>query len=128
MALILVRGDNNSKLLNAIADIERHAQLHLIGSPQKIDAEFADSIVESILKAPLRNKSKVATAFFVNEDNTFAIMQIKKIRPPAHVIVVSDEYDEFRVLKDKLNNAPTFKGYYSSKSVKNTERKDYKVK
>ena len=128
MALILVRGDNSSKLLNAIADIERHAQLHLIDSPQKIDAEFADSIVESILKAPLRNKSKAATAFFVKEDNTFAIMQVKKIRPPAHVIVVSDEYDEFKQLNNKLNISPPFKGYYTSKSVKNTERKDYKLK
>ena len=27
MALILVRGENNSKLLNAIADMERHGNL-----------------------------------------------------------------------------------------------------
>jgi len=128
MALILIRGDNNSKLLNAIADIERHAQLHLINDPQKIDAEFADSIVESILNSPLRSKSKVATAFFIREDITLAIMQIKKIHPPAHVIVVSDEYKEFEILNDKLEEAPVFRGYYSNKAVKGTERKDYKVK
>jgi hypothetical protein len=128
MALILVRGDNNSKLLNAVADIERYALLNVIGSPQKIDAEFADSMVESILDAPLRNKSNIATAFFVKEDSTLAIMQIKKIRPPAHVIVVSDEYKEFDLLNKKLNDAPVFKGYYSNKSVKSTELKDYKVK
>lgn len=128
MALILIRGDNNSKLLNAIADIERHAQLHLIDNPQKIDAEFADSIVESILNSPLRNKSKVATAFFVTEDITLAIMQIKKIHPPAHVVVVSDEYKEFEILNEKLEDAPIFRGYYSNKSTKGTERKDYKVK
>ena len=127
MALILVRGDNNSKLLNAIADIERHAQLSIIDNPQKIDAEFADSIVERILKAPLRNKSKVATAFFIREDITLAIMQIKKIHPPAHVIVVSDEYNEYKELKKKLESAPVFQGYYSNKSIKATELKDYKV-
>lgn len=126
MALILIRGDKNSKLLNAIADIERHAQLHLLNDPQKIDAEFADSIVESILKAPLRNKSNVATAFFVREDITLAIMQIKKIHPPAHVVVVSDEYKEYESLNKKLDDAPVFKGYYSSKSQKGTELKDYK--
>ena len=126
MALILIRGDNNSKLLNAIADIERHAQLHLIKDPQKIDGEFADSIVESILNAPLRNKSKVATAFFVREDITLAIMQIKKIHPPAHVVVVSDEYKEYRSLNKKLDDAPIFRGYYSNKAQKGTELKDYK--
>jgi uncharacterized protein len=126
MALILIRGDNNSKLLNAIADMERHAQLHIINEPQKIDAEFADSIVESILKAPLRNKSKVATAFFVKEDITLAIMQIKKIHPPAHVVVVSDEYKEYEILNKKLDEAPVFRGYYSNKSKRRTELKDYK--
>jgi hypothetical protein len=127
MALILIRGDNNSKLLNAIADIERHAQLHIINDPQKIDAEFADSLVESILKAPLRNKSNAATAFFVREDITLAIIQIKKIHPPAHVVVVSDEYNEYEALNGKLYDAPIFRGYYSSKSQIGTELKDYKM-
>ena len=27
MALVLIRGENNSKILNAIADVERHANL-----------------------------------------------------------------------------------------------------
>ena len=63
MALILVRGENNSKLLNAIADMERHGNLTLISKPKVIDASFADSLVESILNSKLRTKSNVATAF-----------------------------------------------------------------
>jgi len=126
MALILIRGDNNSKLLNAIADIERHAQLNVVDTPLKVEAEFADSIVESILKTSLRNKSNVAIAFFVKEDTTLAILQVKKIHPPAHVIVVSDEYDEYGVLKKYLTEAPAFRGYYSNKA-KTAELKDYKT-
>ncbi|KZX16244.1 hypothetical protein MBCUT_09800 [Methanobrevibacter cuticularis] len=125
MALILIRGDNNSKLLNAIADIERHAKLNLIAKPQKIDSNFADKIVESILNSPLRTKSKVATSFFIKEDITLAIMQIKKIHPPAHVVVVSDEYEDYEKLREVLNDAPIFGGYYSNKA-KTTELKDYK--
>ena len=59
MALVLIRGENNSKILNAIADVERHANLNLTTKPKKIDAKYADKIVENILKAPLRTKSKV---------------------------------------------------------------------
>jgi len=125
MALILVRGENNSKILNAIADIERHANLNISGNPKKIDSKFADLLVEKILKSPLRTKSKVATAFFVKEDTTFSIIQIKKIHPPAHIIVVSNEYEEYGILKEKLKNTNDFKGYYSNKN-KNTELKDYK--
>ena len=51
MALILVRGENNSKLLNAISDMERHGNLNLITTPKVIDAGFADSLVESILNS-----------------------------------------------------------------------------
>ena len=120
MALILIRGENNSKLLNAIADMERHGNLNLATKPKIIDAKFADSLVEKILNSKLRTSSKVATAFFVKEDITLSIMQIKKIHPPAHVVVVSDEYDV-------LNNAPDFKGYYSHKA-KNGGKIDYKLK
>lgn len=127
MALILIRGENNSKLLNAIADMERHGNLNLATKPKIIDAKFADSLVEKILNSKIRTSSKVATAFFVKEDITLSIMQIKKIHPPAHVVVVSDEYDVFNQLKNKLNNAPDFKGYYSHKA-KNGGKIDYKLK
>ena len=68
MALILIRGETNSKLLNAIADMERHGNLNLVTKPKVVDSNFADSIVEKILNSKLRTKSKVATAFFVKED------------------------------------------------------------
>lgn len=127
MALVLVRGENNSKLLNAIADMERHGNLNLTTKPKIIDSKFADNIVENILNSPLRTKSKVATAFFIKEDTTLSIIQIKKIHPPAHVVVISDEYSGYGDLKEKLNTAPDFKGYYSHKA-KNSGMKDYKTK
>ena len=109
MALILVRGENNSKVLNAIADMERHGNLNLITKPKVVDASFADSLVESILNSKLRTKSNVAVAFFVKEDATLSIVQIKKIHPPAHIVVVSEEYDAYNKLYDLLNTAIPFK-------------------
>ncbi len=67
MALILIRGENNSKLLNAIADMERHGNLNLATKPKIIDAKFADSLVEKILNSKLRTSSKVATAFLLKK-------------------------------------------------------------
>lgn len=126
MALILVRGENNSKLLSAIADMERHGNLNLTTKPKVIDASFADSIVEGILNSKLRTKSNVATAFFVKEDTTLSIMQVKKIHPPAHVVVVSDEYAAYSKLEYVLNNAEEFKSYHSNKAV-NDGMIDYKI-
>ena len=127
MALILIRGENNSKLLNAISDIERHGNLNIISQPKMIESNFADSLVEEILNSKLRTKSVVATAFFVKEDPTFSIMQIKKIHPPAHVVVVSDEYDGYAKLYDSLDDASRFQGYHSHKA-KNDGLIDYSIK
>lgn len=126
MALILVRGENNSKLLSAISDMERHGNLNLVTKPKVIDANFADSLVESILNSTLRTKSSVATAFFVREDTTLSIVQVKKIHPPAHVVVVSDEYDGYSELVSILDDAEDFPGYHSNKA-KNEGMIDYKI-
>lgn len=127
MALILIRGESNSKLLNAIVDIERHANLNIISKPKVIDADFADSLVEEILNSELRTKSNVATAFFVKEDPTLSIIQVKKIHPPAHVVVVSDEYDGYSKLDEFLDGATAFQSYHSHKA-KNDGLIDYSIK
>ena len=126
MALILIRGENNSKLLSAIADMERHGNLNLTTKPKMVDASFADSLVEGILNSKLKTRSKVATAFFVKEDTTLSIMQIKKIHPPAHVVVVSDEYGAYSKLEYVLNSAAEFSAYHSNKAI-NDGMIDYKI-
>ena len=104
-------------MLNAVADMEKHGNLNLMTQPKVIDAAFADSLVESILNSKLKTKSNVATAFFVKEDTTLSIMQVKKIHPPAHVVVVSDEYDAYQKLCNALDSANAFKGFNSHKAI-----------
>lgn len=127
MALILIRGESNAKLLNAIGDMERHANLSIISQPKVVDSHFADSLVEEILNSKLKTKSSVATAFFVKEDPTSSIVQIKKIHPPAHVVVVSDEYDGYDRLDEFLDDAEAFQSYRSHKA-KNDGLIDYSIK
>ena len=99
----------------------------MITKPKVVDASFADSLVESILNSKLRTKSKVATAFFVKEDATLSIIQIKKIHPPAHIVVVSEEYDGYDKLYGLLDTAKSFEGYHSHKA-KNEGMIDYTIK
>jgi hypothetical protein len=127
MALILIRGENKSKLLSAISDMERHGSLTLLSKPKVISAEFADSLVEQILKSKLRTKSNVATAFFVKEDTTLSILKIKQIHPPAHIVVVSPEYRGYEELKEKLTIAHDMDGYKSYRAL-NAGKIDYSVK
>lgn len=127
MSLILIRGENKSKLINAILDIERHGNLTLITNPKIISAKFADSLVEQILNSKLKTNSNVATAFFVKEDITSSILKIKKIHPPAHVVVVSEDYKSYRELEEKLTIAQDLKGFKPSK-IYNAGKIDYSIK
>jgi len=115
MALILIRAGNHEKLLNALADIERHANLKIASKPKIIDSKKADMFAKRILKQNLRTESKIAVIVKVLEDTTKSIMHIKKIHPPAHIMIVSDEYSEFEEIKRLYTILPPLKGYYSHK-------------
>ncbi len=115
MAFILIRADSQKKILNALADLERHAQLKINGKPKIISPELADEVLERILKQKLRTKSKWAVMVLVEEDTTKSIMQVRKIHPPAHLVVLSNEYEDYSNLKNIYKELLPFKGYYSGK-------------
>jgi hypothetical protein len=115
MALILIRAEDQGKLLNTIADIERHAGLKVAGKPRIIDSRKADEIASKILRQEVRSKSDIAVLVHVEDDTTKSIVQIRKIHPPAHVIVISEEYGEFKALEEVFNGLTYLKGYYSHK-------------
>ena len=54
-------------------------------------------------------------------------MQVKKIHPPAHVVVVSDEYEGYKKLEQQLDVSKAFQGYHSHKA-KNDGLIDYTIK
>jgi len=116
MALILIRAEDQGKLLNTLADIERHAGLNVTGKPRIINPKKADEIAGNILKQQLRSKSDIAVLVRVEDDTTKSIVHIRKIHPPAHVIVISEEYKEFKKLEEGFHGLTYLKGYYSHKN------------
>jgi len=121
MTLILIRAENQTKILNSLADIERHAGLKINGTPKLIDTEQADKYARSILNAKLRSKSKIAVLVSVQEDTTRSILQIRKIHPPAHIVVISKEYPQWEKVKKIFSTLPPLKGYYSAKKQKDVK-------
>ena len=95
MTIVLIRAENQTKILNSLADIERHAGLKINGKPRIIDNELADKYAKSIMKDRLRSKSKIAVLVSVKEDATLSILKIRKIHPPAHLVVISEEYRQW---------------------------------
>lgn len=115
MALILIRADQEKKILNALADLERHAKLKITGKPRMLPVRDADRVLEGILKGKLKSKTKWAVLVNVEEDTTKSIMQIKQIHPPAHIVVISPEYESYSELNKIFYGLKPFRGYYSFK-------------
>lgn len=115
MSLILIRAINKKKALNALADIERHAKLSIDGKPREIEVGDVEDITRRVLKQKPRSDIKLAILVKTSESTTKSIMSIKKIHPPAHLIVVSEEYPEYEALNKKFSTLKVFSGYYSMK-------------
>ena len=81
-----------------------------------INPKTADEIAGKILKQKLRTKSDIAVLVRVEDDTTKSIVNIRKIHPPAHVIVISEEYSEFKDLEQMFHGLQYLKGYYSHKN------------
>jgi hypothetical protein len=118
MALILIRAMNKKKALNVLADLERHAKLTIIGKPKIVPLEKVYDVTKRVIKQKPRDDIKVSVLVKVKEDTTLSIVNIRKTHPPAHVIVISEEYPEFQPLMDEFDKLKIFDGYYSSKKKK----------
>jgi len=118
MTLLLIRGDSYEKLKNALADVDRHAELTIVGKPKIIVPEAADEILGHIL-GEVKKPCKAACVAKIAEKAPKAIDRIRKIHPPAHIVVISDRYGEvYFNLLDDFPRLPVLKGYYKSKKKK----------
>lgn len=116
IALILIRATNKKKALNSLADIERHAKLTIIGKPKTINTRHANDLTRKILKKEPRGNIKVAVLVQVKETTTLSIVNLRKIHPPAHLVVISEEYPEYNEARNDYKKGKIFDGYYSSKN------------
>jgi len=115
LSLILIRAVNKKKALNALADIERHAKLTIDGKPRVIDVDDIEDVTRRVLKQKPKADIKLAILVKAQESTTKSIMNIRKIHPPAHIIVVSEEYPEYEKLYKQFSTLKVFQGYYSMK-------------
>ena len=127
MALILIRGETLSKIVNSIKSMEVAGNFSLSNKPVVVDPALADSFVEGILNSKIRTKSNHAVAFFVRDNDSLSIIKIKNIHPPAHIVVISEKYDCYSTLNRLIRVGEVFRHYDSHRLV-NEGLIDYSIK
>lgn len=102
----VVRGDDMSKVRTALCDLIRYAHLSFEGKARKLEPAFADNILISVMKSPLRTYCEAASIVPLNEDASAAIGRLRKIHPPGHVIIVSPRHEIYHELANFVDILP----------------------
>ncbi len=110
----VIRADDTSKLKTALADLERHGDLTFVDTPKELNPDFADRILLDVMQLredELRWECKAAAIVPLHDSAGAAIDVLKKIHPPAHIIIVSSRYALFNELLGRVDALPTLEGY-----------------
>lgn len=104
----LVRADDSDKVKIALHDLERYGHIQFSATPRCIEPNFADELLVSVMGVPLKSKCNSAALVELNNHAGAAISRLKKIHPPAHIIIISPRHKMFEELAGKFQKYPEF--------------------
>lgn len=128
----VVRADDISRVKTALCDLVRYAHLNFIGNAKRLEPSFADNILVKIMKSPLKSCCEAASIVPLEDEASSAIGKVRKIHPPAHIIIISPKHDIFHELVNYVDILPeielnfehitpetdTINGYFNKPSKK----------
>lgn len=119
-SLAVIRANDRSKLRTALRDLVKYGHMSYANVPKRLEPSFADSILVNVMKSPLKSRCTAAAVVPLMDSAGAAIGRLKKIHPPAHVIIVSPRHEIYHKLIDYIEMLPeaffTRKQYIQKKS------------
>ena len=118
----LVRADDSDKVKIALHDLERYGHIKFSATPKCIEPNYADELLVSVMGVSLKSKCNSAALVELNNHAGAAISRLKKIHPPAHIIIISPRHKMFEELAGKFPKYPEFdRTFNHQKSPQNME-------
>jgi len=105
-SLAVVRADDMAKVKTALCDLVRYGRLVFSDKPRKLEPSFADNILTQVMKSPLRCSCEAASIVSLADDASAAIGRLRRIHPPAHVIIVSPRHEIYQELINFVDILP----------------------
>jgi hypothetical protein len=102
----VIRAENNLKVNVALRDLVRYGHLSFDDSPKKLDPGKADKVLEDVMHTNLRKNCNSAAVVPLGDRASSAIGRLKKIHPPAHIIIVSPRHNVFSLLAKDIDQMP----------------------
>ncbi|RQD80008.1 DUF356 domain-containing protein [Methanosalsum natronophilum] len=104
----VVRGDNLDKVKIALHDMQHHGKINFRSTPRNMVPEDADNLLVSVMGVPLKSNCIAAAVVELGNNAGVVINKLRKIHPPAHIVVVSPRHEAFNDLLNNLNDYPEF--------------------
>ena len=106
-SMAVVRADDVSRVKIALYDLVRYGHMTFADKARKLEPTFADNILTHIMKSPLRACCSAAAIVPLEDEASIAIGRLRKIHPPAHVIIVSPRHEIYHELVNYVDILPT---------------------
>ncbi|CAG1002420.1 hypothetical protein METP2_03384 [Methanosarcinales archaeon] len=97
-SLAVIRANDSSKLRTTLHDLVKYGHMSYANVPKRLEPSFADSILVNVMKSPLKSGCTVAAVVPLMDSASAAISRLRKIHPPAHVIIVSPRHKIYHEL------------------------------
>ncbi|HJH31066.1 MAG TPA: DUF356 domain-containing protein [Methanosarcinaceae archaeon] len=110
----VVRADDADKVKIALHDLEQYGHMRFSCQPKRIEPNYADHILTSVMGVPLRDTCSSAALVELENHAGAAISRLKKIHPPAHIMIVSPRHEAYSELMDNSELYPDFDRTFES--------------
>ncbi|WP_370572328.1 DUF356 domain-containing protein [Methanomethylovorans sp.] len=110
----VIRADNADKVNVALHDLEHYGHLRFLSKPKRIEPQYADNVLVSVVGVPLKSKCNSAALVELDNNAGAAISKLRKIHPPAHIVIVSPRHKVYEELVDKAELYPEFERKFAS--------------
>lgn len=104
----VIRAEDPNKIKIALHDLEHYGSMKFGSNPKRIEPAYADQLLVSVSGVPLKAKCNSAALVELDTNAGAAISKLRKIHPPAHVVIVSPRHDAFEELADNSELYPEF--------------------
>src|SRR5574341_602938 len=105
-SLAVVRADDLANVKTALCDLVKYAHLTFADRARKVEPAFADNILVHVMKSPLISCCEAASIVPLTDEPSAAIGRLRKIHPPAHVIIVSPRHEIYHDLVNYVDILP----------------------
>ena len=98
----VIRADSKEKLEMSIKNLSVGGAMSFRDNPKVISPNYADRILEEVMNTRVKNTCSASALIPLLNPPLDAINKLKKIRPPAHIIIVTPRYEIYDELIEML--------------------------